>query len=180
MRITGGTYKGRKITCPPGVIRPAMDRMRESLFAILGDLTSCSFLDLFSGSGVVGIEAASRGASPVVFVEKDFRKKQILFKNISIIESEVEIHILPVQRFIKKTKKNFDVIFLDPPFTLQGKFDLITLINENGLLTEESRLIMHAPKEETLPKIAGNLSLYDERFYGRSKLYFFRIRSLKD
>ncbi len=66
MRITGGFYKGRTVVCPPGVIRPAMDRMRESLFAILGDLTGTSFLDLYAGSGVVGIEAASRGADVVI------------------------------------------------------------------------------------------------------------------
>ena len=65
MRITGGLYRGRGIKCPPGVIRPAMDRMRESLFAVLGNITGCSFLDLFSGSGIVGIEAASRGAASV-------------------------------------------------------------------------------------------------------------------
>ena len=70
MRVTGGRYRGRTVKCPKGVIRPAMDRMRESLFNILGNISGESFLDLFSGSGVVGIEAASRGAEPVVLVEK--------------------------------------------------------------------------------------------------------------
>jgi 16S rRNA (guanine966-N2)-methyltransferase len=74
MRITGGQYRGRVVKCPPGVIRPAMDRMRESLFSILGSLEGMSFLDMFSGSGVVGLEAASRGAKPVHVVEKDFKK----------------------------------------------------------------------------------------------------------
>jgi 16S rRNA (guanine966-N2)-methyltransferase len=179
MRITGGRYKGRRITCPPGIIRPAMDRMRESLFAILGDLTSCSFLDLFSGSGVVGIEAASRGASPVVFVEKDFRKKETLLKNVSIIDSEVEIHLMPIERFIKKTKKSFDVIFIDPPFRRHGKNDLLMLVRDSDLLGKESRLILHAPREEKLLDVAGNLSLYDKRSYGRSILYFFRLQSSK-
>ena len=86
MRITGGKYVRGKIVCPPGVIRPAMDRMRESLFAILGDLSGLSFLDLFSGSGVVAIEAASRGAEPIVLVEMDRGKKATIEKNLSIIE----------------------------------------------------------------------------------------------
>ncbi len=73
MRVTGGMYRGRRIDCPPGDIRPAMDRMRVSLFAVLGDLSGTSFLDLFSGSGVIGVEAASRGAAPVVLVERDAR-----------------------------------------------------------------------------------------------------------
>ena len=71
MRITGGKLKGRIIKCPDGVIRPAMDRMRESVFAILGDLTGKSWLDLFSGSGTIAIEAVSRGASSVELCEKD-------------------------------------------------------------------------------------------------------------
>lgn len=80
MRITSGKYRGRVITCPPGVIRPAMDRMRESMFSILGDIYHLSFLDLFSGSGLVGIEAASREAQPVHLVEMDRQKKTYYIK----------------------------------------------------------------------------------------------------
>ena len=71
MRITGGTLCGRIIKCPDGIIRPAMDRMRESLFSILGDLTGKSFLDMFAGSGILSLEAASRGATKIDLVEKD-------------------------------------------------------------------------------------------------------------
>ena len=71
MRITGGKLKGRIIKCPDGVIRPAMDRMRESVFQIIGDLSGKSWLDLFSGSGTIAIEAVSRGASDVELCEKD-------------------------------------------------------------------------------------------------------------
>jgi 16S rRNA (guanine966-N2)-methyltransferase len=65
MRVTGGIYRGRIVKCPKGVIRPAMDRMRESMFSVLGYMDGLSFLDVFSGSGMIGIEAASRGALPV-------------------------------------------------------------------------------------------------------------------
>jgi 16S rRNA (guanine966-N2)-methyltransferase len=82
MRVTGGIYRGRQVACPPGIIRPSMDRMRVSLFSILGDLSGCSFLDLYSGSGVLGIEAASRGADPVLLVEMDRRKRETILKNI--------------------------------------------------------------------------------------------------
>ena len=85
MRITGGLYRGRTILCPPGEIRPAMDRMRESLFSILGDISQAPFLDLFSGSGLVGIEAASRGAQPVHLVELDAGKKATILKNIQFV-----------------------------------------------------------------------------------------------
>ena len=69
MRITGGKLKGRIIKCPDGIIRPAMDRMRESVFAVIGDLTGKSWLDLFSGSGTIAIDAFSRGATVVQLLE---------------------------------------------------------------------------------------------------------------
>ena len=85
MRITGGRYCGRKVIIPTGEleIRPAMDRMRESLFSILGPLDGASFCDLFSGSGCVGLEAASRGATTVHLVEMDRAKREVMEKNIS-------------------------------------------------------------------------------------------------
>ncbi len=88
MRVTGGKYLSRQVKCPKGVIRPAMDRMRESIFSILGNIDDKSFLDLFSGSGIIGIEAASRGASPVYFVEKDKIKKKVIHDNTDIVETE--------------------------------------------------------------------------------------------
>ena len=88
MRITGGTLKGRIIKCPDGIIRPAMDRMRESVFAILGDLSEKSFLDLFSGSGTIAIEAVSRGSKDVELCEKDRIKTKTVLENVSITENE--------------------------------------------------------------------------------------------
>ena len=97
MRITGGKLKGKNIKCPGGVIRPAMDRMRESVFSILGDLTGKSFLDLFSGSGTIAIEAVSRGASQVELCEKDKIKVNTVLENVSITEKDVGV---------KMTKRN--------------------------------------------------------------------------
>ena len=115
MRITGGKLKGRIIKCPDGVIRPAMDRMRESVFSILGNLEGKSFLDLFSGSGTIAIEAVSRGASHVELCEKDKIKINTVLENVSIAENEVGIkiqcHFMPVEYFIKRCKASFDFIF---------------------------------------------------------------------
>ena len=93
MRITGGKLKGRIIKCPDGVIRPAMDRMRESVFAIIGDLTGKSWLDLFSGSGTIAIEAASRGATDIELCEKDKIKVNTVLENVSITEKELDTKI---------------------------------------------------------------------------------------
>jgi 16S rRNA (guanine966-N2)-methyltransferase len=174
MRITGGTYGGRTILCPPGIIRPSMDRMRTSLFAILGDLSGCSFLDLFSGSGVIGIEAASRGAEPVILVEKDFKKKAVLVKNTSFVKEHVEIRIFPVMQFLKKFKERVDYIFLDPPFDMEGKAGYIEAIHNLSLLKEDGTVMIHAPKEDKLPETIAGFRRTDLREYGRSLVHFYQ------
>jgi 16S rRNA (guanine966-N2)-methyltransferase len=175
MRITGGVYKGRKIICPPGEIRPAMDRMRESLFAILGDIEGLSWLDVFAGSGVVGIEAASRGAEPVVFVEKDIRKKQTLKRNTAFVTTAFQIYIIPAQRFLSRRQQAaFDYIYLDPPFALEGKEALLRCVADGELLRPAGTVIIHSPLKEDLPEMIGSLSLEDRRRYGGSVLSFYR------
>jgi 16S rRNA (guanine966-N2)-methyltransferase len=174
LRITGGVYKGRKIICPPGEIRPAMDRMRESMFAILADIEGCSWLDLFAGSGIVGIEAASRGAEPVVFVEKDIRKKHTLKRNTVFVTTSFKIVIVPALRYLRQAREAFDYIYLDPPFALAGKTSLLERIDANLLLRPAGTAIIHAPREEELPERIGNLGLTDRRRYGRSVLSFYR------
>lgn len=154
-----------------------MDRMRESLFAILGELNNSSFLDLYAGSGVVGIEASSRGAKPVVFVEKDYGKKKVLQRNISFVSSPIEIYMMPVERFIQRQKRFFDTIYLDPPFNLKGKKDILTGIESKNLLSEGGTLIIHLPEEEILPDRIGNLFISDRRTYGRSILFFFKLEA---
>ena len=175
MRITGGIYCNRRIKCPKGVIRPAMDRMRESMFSILGNLYGLSFLDLFSGSGIVGIEAASRGASSVTFVEMDRIKKPILQENAKIAEDcKTEIFIMPVERFISLTKNKFDIVFLDPPFPFKKKEELVDLVAKKKILNPSGLVMIHHPSEETWPDKIDTLMLEDKRKYGRSILLFYR------
>lgn len=179
MRITGGKYRGRIITCPPGVIRPAMDRMRESLFSILRNLDNKSFLDLFSGSGCVGIEAASRGASPVHLIEMDRGKKQVIQNNISIVDTEIKLFNMNVKSFIPKAKINYDIIYADPPFPMGGKVDLAKMIDKYKIIKNNGLFIIHYPLEERgqWPETIGNLIFIDERHYGRSTLRFYRFEN---
>jgi 16S rRNA (guanine(966)-N(2))-methyltransferase RsmD len=175
MRITGGKYRGRSVQCPKSIIRPAMDRMRESMFAVLGDLSGLSFLDLFSGSGIVGIEAASRGAEPVYLVEKDVKKKPVLLKNISFVTTETRTCFLPAQRFLQSTKRTFDIVFLDPPFTFKNKQKLLIMLSDNHVLKDNGIALIHHPREEDLPAEAGALLKYDKRKYGGSVLSFYQL-----
>jgi 16S rRNA (guanine(966)-N(2))-methyltransferase RsmD len=173
LRITGGKYLNRRIKCPPGIIRPAMDMMRESMFSILGDLSGLSFLDLFSGSGIVGIEAASRNAENVTLVEKDRQKKTIILSNLSFVESKIDLILYPAIRFIKTCKSTFDIIYLDPPFNMKNKMDYILLIAEKEILNPDGIIFIHIPKEDKYIEEIKPFTLYDKRKYGRSILLFY-------
>lgn len=174
MRISGGILRGRRVEVPEGVIRPAMDRMRESVFAILGDLTQISFLDLFSGSGVIALEAASRGAGPIEAVEMDPLKRKILLKNISIAPVRITCRFMAVELYIKRAKKPFDIVFCDPPFPYKYKGDLIRAIAGSPLLPGGSRLLVHRPREELWKDIPEHLILENSKTYGRSIVDFFK------
>ena len=176
MRITGGKYCGRTVGVERGSleIRPAMDRMRESVFAVLGDLTGLSFLDLFSGSGILGLEAASRGASPVVCIEKDPDKFPTLLRNVSIAEERIECHSMPVERFLLRNKLAFSIIFCDPPFPYKFREELLGRIEASTTLAPGGLVLMHYPRGERLPDSIGNLGLVDLREYGRSIVRFYK------
>ena len=178
MRITGGKLRGRAIKCPDGVIRPAMDRMRESVFAILGDLSGKSWLDLFSGSGTIAIEAASRGADRVALCEKDRIKIKTILDNVSITEKElgikIECHFMAVELFLKRCKFQYDYIFFDPPFPYKFHEDLIALADERKLLLPNGTIMVHRPEEHFMPDKIGNLYRADQRVYGRSIVDFYK------
>ena len=175
MRITGGKYCRRNVVCPPGVIRPAMDRMRESLFSILGDLSGCSFLDLFSGSGCVAIEAASRGAEPIHLVEMDRGKKETIEKNLSFVEEEKHLYMMDAMRYIMTSVMRYDIIYADPPFNMEGKVALAERIAKKGILKEHGLFMIHYPEEEKKlwPETIEGLIFKDERKYGRSMVRFY-------
>lgn len=175
MRVTGGIYCNRQVKCPKGVIRPAMDRMRESMFSILGRLDGKSFLALFCGSGIAGIEAASRGANPIAFVEMDRGKKHTLQENITIIENaDTNVFIMSAGRFIATSKEKFDVIFMDPPFPLGKKQLLVQQVAKKDILEDRGLLMIHHPSEEKWPDKIEDLVVEDRRKYGRSILLFYR------
>lgn len=173
MRITGGTLKNRQVECPKGIIRPAMDRMRESIFSILGDLTGLSFLDLFTGSGICGLEAYSRGAYPVYLVEKDALKFPILLKNTSMAEKRLECKRMPVELFIKRTKISFDIIYADPPFPYKFHLDMLEQIADSNVLKSDGLVLIHRPAEKEMPEKIKSLTKKDLRIYGRSIVDFY-------
>ena len=180
MRITGGKYCGRKVIIPTGEleIRPAMDRMRESLFSILGPLEGISFCDLFSGSGCVGLEAASRGAAVVHLVEMDRAKRPVMEKNIAWAQESCDIQIFNsnVLKFIPTSRIQYDIVYADPPFPMAKKTQLAELVDRRKMVKPEGLFIIHFPSVEEAQWVEnfGSLRLVDTRKYGRNMLKFYK------
>jgi len=176
VRITGGVLLSRQVKVPAGLIRPAMDKMRESIFSILGDLSNLSFLDLFSGSGIMALEAASRGATYIEAVEKDPLKRRTLLENVGISPVRINCRFMPVELYIKRAKKPFDIIFCDPPFTYKYKSDIIQSIANSALVKAGSTLLIHHPGEKFCDKLSESLILKDSREFGLSIVNIYCIK----
>jgi len=161
---------------PSGKIRPSMDRMRESVFACLGELKGLSFLDIFTGSGIIALEAASRGASPVEAVEQDKQKSSSLLENVSISPCRINCRFMPAELYVKRAKIPFDIIFLDPPFPYQFKWELVANITNSHLVKKESRILIHRPRDDYLKTDIQRLVKNDSREYGRSIVDFFQVK----
>lgn len=128
----------------------------------------------FSGSGIIALEASSRGAHPVVCVERDRAKFPILLKNVSIAERHIECKAQPVELFLARNRESFDLVFLDPPFPYAYRLDLLKVIAKKESLKPGGRLLIHFPREDRLPDSIASLRLEDERRYGRSFMRFYR------
>jgi len=181
MRISGGEAKGRLIRIPAGGrVRPTTDRVRESLFNILPTVAETSFLDLFAGSGIVGMEALSRGAAHAVFVEKDLRVADALKARISGFgfTGRAEVMSVPVHKaleILRRNGKRFDIIFADPPYNEGLAVETLHFLGEGELIAPAGVLVMqHSARETTGELQAVSLLLTDKRQYGETVLSFFR------
>ena len=176
MRVTGGVLLGRNVEVPPGIIRPSMDRMRESVFAVLGDIAGLSFLDIFTGTGIIALEAASRGCTYVEAVEADTGKIKVLLKNAAMSPVRINFRFMPAELYVKRAKKQFHIIFLDPPFNYGFKKELLENIAESKLLTNESKILLHRPRKDFQMNKCVCFEKYDQREYGNSIVDFFRTK----
>jgi 16S rRNA (guanine(966)-N(2))-methyltransferase RsmD len=153
-----------------------MDKMRESVFSCLGDLSGLSFLDVFSGSGIIALEAASRGACPVTAIEQDKQKSKTLLKNVSIAPKRINCHFIPAELYVKRGKESFDIIFLDPPFPYRFKWELTAKIAVSSLTINGSKILIHRPRLEYQKEEIQYLEKTDSRSYGNSYVDFFMVK----
>lgn len=175
MRITGGSLRGRQVKVGGGIIRPSMDRMREAVFAVLRDLGGLSFLDIFSGTGIIALEAASRGAVYIEAVEMDTLKRKTLLENVKISPIRIHCRFMSAELYVKRAHRSFDLVFCDPPFPYRFKWELIQSIASSPLMKSGSLLLLHRPREEASGDLSEKLVLENSREFGRSVVDFFKF-----
>ncbi len=176
MKIIGGIDKGKKIISkPPKNLRPTMSKVRESLFNILGeDIKDSSFLELFAGTGAVGMEALSRGAGKVVFVDKN----PLAVNSIASVKSSCpcdEIHVIKADaceaiKRLSKKKETFHFIFLDPPYHTKDLDEILPLLGDTNILAENGKAVVEHFFKKTMPRNSGCLSLKKSYKYGDTVL----------
>jgi 16S rRNA (guanine966-N2)-methyltransferase len=173
VRIVAGSFKGRRLHAPPGrETRPTADRVREALFSILGPLDGERVLDLFSGSGALGIEALSRGADGAVFVDSDRRAIEAITRNLDAVRAEAQVHRRDALAYLRTASDGpFDLVFLDPPYSSAS--ELAGPLSEAlpAVLTKDARIVSESDKRNPLNL---TLPLVDERVYGHTRIAIHR------
>ena len=182
MRIISGTARGTKLFTLEGeTTRPTLDRVKESMFKIIqNEVQNSIFIDLFSGSGAIGLEAASRGAKRVILCDKSKQAINIINKNIekTHLKEKIELYNLDYEILLKsKIKEQADIIYIDPPYKSDFAIKAVNIILENKLINEDSTIIIETDEEEKilreLEKI--EIKITDKRKYGRAILIFLKI-----
>jgi 16S rRNA (guanine966-N2)-methyltransferase len=179
IRVIAGTAKGRKLKLVPGhSTRPIMDRVKEALFNILGTgVRGCSFLDLFAGTGSVGIEALSRGAERVLFVDNDRLAIRTVHENLEHTRLADRAEVLRTDAFAYLQRRNpeaFEYIYVAPP-QYKGMWKAVLLALDENLthLQPDGVVVVQIDPREREDVALKALRLYDERVYGRTLLWFF-------
>ena len=180
MRVISGKARGTKLFSLDGEkTRPTLDRVKESVFNIIqNEINESVFLDLFSGSGAISIEAASRGAKKVIACDKSKDAIRIIKRNIekTHMEEKISVYNDDYQECLKKIKNTkFNLIYLDPPYKTDYALKAIRLILELNLIDNNSIIIVETDDEEILNKIEKeNIQIIDKRKYGRALITFIK------
>jgi len=180
MRVIAGKARGLRLKAPPGTVaRPTADRVKQSLFGMLGSrVEGARVLDLFAGSGSLGIEALSRGAATAVFVERSRPCVQVIRENLTrtrfLEQAEVVVGdaLAAVGRFAAQQRK-FDIIFADPPYEGGLAAAVVEAVAEASLLTEKGLLVVEHDRREEIPQEKANLRAERHRVYGDTAITIF-------
>lgn len=183
MRVISGTARGTKLNSIDNIsTRPTLDRVKEPLFSIIQNhLQESDVLDLFAGSGALGIEALSRGARHCTFCDKSYDSVKMLKQNLvkTKLESKSTVYVQDYKKCLKILKEDkFNIVFIDPPYKLDIAVNSIKLILEYNMISKDGIIVLETDEEERELKELENINLevYDVRKYGRVSLIFLRER----
>jgi 16S rRNA (guanine966-N2)-methyltransferase len=182
MRVISGRLRGRDLGAVPDGVRPTSDRVRESLFSILGSIDGKRVLDLFAGTGALGLEAYSRGASEVVFVERSRKIAHALRKrlrsldlddsseDLTLMSMDAEKALRVLSRATEEDRAAaFDLVFMDPPYAEGDRVGTLEALFAARLLSTDGVVVVEGPKRHPLPAVVGGRVL-EERIYGETVL----------
>lgn len=182
MRVIAGSHRGRRLSGPEGTsLRPTSDKVRQAIFSILGtQIAGGRFLDLYAGTGAVGIEALSRGASAVTFVESDPKVIQLLQKNLRICQliDRAQVHLGQTAAFLNQKDcwdSPYDVLFADPPYAALDELEVMIHSWRPGLLSEHATMIIEQDSRTELPASIDHASLVRRYVYGDTALYLYGL-----
>ena len=170
MRVVAGELRGRRLAAPPGrSVRPTADRVREALFSILGEVSGLRVLDLFAGSGALGIEALSRGASEAVFVDSSQRAVTAVRANLRSLGLRAPVSRRDALSFLRRAaaEPGFQIVFIDPPYDLAGRLAAPLAELLPAVLTDDARIVTESDKRNPLDL---PFPLLRERVYGDTRL----------
>ena len=173
MRVISGIYKGKNLLgFDIDGTRPTMDRVKESLMAMIqGYIPDSICLDLFAGSGSLGIEAISNGAKECTFCDNNDIAIKNIKENTKMIKEDIYINKIDYKSFLINTNKQFDIIFLDPPYKLNLINNCLELINKYDLLTNDGIIVLEYENEKINPL---NYEIYKQKKYGSKNVMILR------
>lgn len=181
MRIIGGKHRGTKLYTLEGEnTRPTLDRVKEPLFSILNfDIPNAVILDLFAGSGALGLESISRGARKVYLCDKSSQAIHIIEKNVEKLKSNADITIINKDylKALESLNEKIDIVFLDPPYMTDFAEKACEKIIQSDLLSEDGIIVIETDRKDELVKNitkSDMFDIFDERKYGRAELLFLR------
>lgn len=183
MKIIAGKYKSKQLVSPEGEkTRPTLNRIKENLFNILChrfniDFVDLKILDLFAGSGALGIESYSRGADQVTFVDNEETAIQAIKKNTKSFDiKKIKIAQESVLKFLKKKSDKYDLVFMDPPYDINIIEPSLIALFENNWIHSNSLIIIESAKKTgfTCPE---NFEILDTRTYAKTDLTFVKVKS---
>ncbi len=174
MRIISGTYKGKRLTENKFEhIRPTADMVKQALFTKLQfEISGAKVLDLFCGTGSLGIEAVSRGAEKVVFVDSNLDSVRLTKKNLTGLVGNVKVYQSDAVKFLKGCKEKFDLVLIDPPYRKGVYHEVLESLHKCGALEHDGIIVCECLKDEKINSEC--FEIYDEKRYGSKKLVYLK------